>query len=87
MSWRGEQTPGLVSRSGNQAQGYYAGYGPQAGGSGSGGGQAMAGRGQFASGNGVTVAGQDWHPTILYLAALIVAEMVVFGFVGHLLSR
>jgi hypothetical protein len=83
MGWRGEQA---ASRAPNQAQGYYTGYGPLNGGSGSGMGQAVAGRGQFASGNGVTVAGQDWHPTILYLAALVIAEMVVFGWLGHLLK-
>lgn len=86
MSWRGEQVPG-VSRAGNQAQGYYAGYGPLAGGSGSGMGQPMAGRGQFASGQGVTLGGQDWHPTVLYLLALVVAEMVVFGFISNLLRK
>lgn len=81
MSWRGEQATGV--RSGNPALGYYAGGGQQAGGSGSGMGAAMAGRGQFASGQGVTVAGQSWHPTILYLGALVIAEMVVFGFISR----
>jgi hypothetical protein len=83
MTWRGEQAAGITSRAGNPSRGYYAGYGPQAGGSGSGMGQAMAGRGQFASGQGITVAGSDWHPTILYLLALIVAEMFVFGLIAH----
>lgn len=83
MGWRGEQAAGAAARAGNQSQGYYAGYGPLSGGSGSGMGQAMAGRGQFAAGQGVTVGGQTWHPTILYLFVLILAEMAVFGFVSH----
>jgi hypothetical protein len=50
-------------------------------------GQANAGSSQLAQGlGGVTVAGQSWHPTILYLFALIVAEMFVFGLVGNLLK-
>ncbi len=86
MGWRGETATATAQRAPNQAYGYYAGLGPLAGGSGSGMGQRMAGNGQFASGNGITVGNATWHPTILYLAALIVAEMVVFGIVGHLLS-
>lgn len=46
----------------------------------------MAGKGSLAAGQGVSVAGQEWHPTVLYLAALIVAEMVVFGWIAHLLK-
>lgn len=83
MSWRG--APGTAQRAPNQAHGYYAGS-PLAGGSGSGMGQAMAGPGQFAAGQGVTIGGATWHPTILYLFALIVAEMAVFGLVGNLLK-
>lgn len=87
MGWRGAAAPaGRTPRGGNQAQGYYAGYGPVNGGSGSGMGQSMSGAGSLAAGNGVTIAGQNWHPTVLYLAALVVAEMVVFGFIGHLLK-
>jgi hypothetical protein len=84
MSWRGE-VPVIASRTGNQAAGYYSGS-PLAGGSGSGMGQAMAGAGQFAPGQGVTVGGTTWHPTVLYLFALIVAEMVVFGFIARMLK-
>jgi hypothetical protein len=83
MGWRGAPA-GAVQRAPNQAQGYTYGYGPLAGGSGSGMGQAMNGPGTLAQ--GVTIGGQTWHPTILYLFALIVAEMVVFGFVGNLLK-
>jgi hypothetical protein len=81
MGWRGEQA--IVSRTGNQSQGYYAGYGPLAGGQGSGMGQQMAGRGQLAAGQGVNVAGQTFHPTILYLAALTIVELVVIGFISQ----
>lgn len=84
MGWRGEAA---VPRAPNQARGYYAGYGPVNGGSGSGMGQAVSGRGQFAAGNGVTVGGQEWHPTILYLGALVVAEMIAFGVISHLLGK
>ena len=81
--WRGEQAIG--SRGPNQATGYYMGYGPQAGGSGSGMGRRMSGIGQLASGQGVTVGGQTWHPTILYLIALVIVEMAVFGYVAKAL--
>jgi hypothetical protein len=70
-------------RAGNPAQGYYAGGGQLAGGSGSGMGQAMSGRGQFASGNGITMGGQAFHPTILYLLAMVIVEMVVFAFIAR----
>lgn len=82
MAWRGEA---IVPRAGNQSQGYYAGYGPQAGGSGSGMGQANVGAGELAPGTSVNIAGSSWHPTILYLFALIIAEMVIFGLVGRLM--
>lgn len=85
MSWRGE-APAYGQRGGNQSAGYYTGYGPLNGGSGSGMGQSMAGTGSLASGQGVTVAGATWHPTVLYLAALVVAEMVVFAYIGRLLK-
>jgi hypothetical protein len=49
-------------------------------------GQAMNGPGRLAQGNGVNIGGQDWHPTILYLFALILAEMVVFGYIGRVLK-
>jgi hypothetical protein len=84
VTWRGEQT-GYAPRGGNRSQGYYAGS-PLNGGSGSGMGQAVAGAGTLASGQGVTIAGTTWHPTILYLGALVVAEMVVFAVIGNLLK-
>jgi hypothetical protein len=82
--WRGEQAVG--QRAPNQAFGYYQGYGPQAGGSGSGMGKPMAGLGQLAAGQGVTVGSQTWHPTVIYLLALVIAEMVVFGYVAKILK-
>lgn len=82
--WRGEM-PALVPRAGNQAAGYY--NAPVLnGGSGSGMGARMAGSQSLASGNGVNIGGQSWHPTVLYLVALTVAEMFVFGFIAHLLK-
>ena len=88
MGWRGMPSagPAYASRAGNQSQGYYYGYGPVNAGSGSGMGQAVSGMGSLAQGQGVTVAGQQWHPTVLYLAALVVVEMVVFGFISNLLK-
>lgn len=83
MGWRGE-TPAYAQRA-NPSAGYYAGS-PLNGGSGSGMGQAVAGAGQFAQGSGVTVGQSTWHPTILYLGALIVAEMIVFGVISRTLK-
>jgi hypothetical protein len=34
----------------------------------------------------VQVAGQDWHPTVIYLLVLVIAEMFVFGFIGRILK-
>lgn len=84
MPWRGEQP--VVTRAPNQAEGYYAGS-PLFGGSGSGKGQAVAGTGQLAPGQTVTVGGTEWHPTVLYLGALIIVEMVAFGFIARLLAE
>ena len=50
-------------------------------------GQATQGVGMMPAGTGaVNVAGQSWHPTILYLLGLLIAEMIVFGFVGRILK-
>ena len=84
MGWRGEA---IGARAPNQALGYdrdarHLGHLAEQGM-----GQVMAGTSQLASGiGGVTVAGQTWHPTILYLFFLILAEMFVFGLVGQLLK-
>jgi hypothetical protein len=80
MGWRGEQA--IVSRSPNPSLGYYAGS-PVTGSGGMG--QAVAGAGQFAAGNGITVGGATWHPTVVYLIAMVVAEMVVFGWISRAL--
>jgi X-X-X-Leu-X-X-Gly heptad repeat protein len=83
MAWRGEA---FAPRAPNQALGYDRAA-LHLGGMGSGMGQATAGTSQLAQGiGGVTVGGQSWHPTVLYLIALIVGEMVVFGFISQLLK-
>jgi hypothetical protein len=60
--------------------GYYRGN-PMVMGQGSGQGVNMAGTNTFAAGQGGGVAG-GWHPTVLYLGALIIAEMFVFAFIS-----
>jgi hypothetical protein len=40
----------------------------------------------MASAGTLSVAGSQWHPTIIYLFALLVAEMVVFGVIGRILK-
>jgi len=83
MAWRGAP---VANRAPNQALGYDRDA-RHLGSMGSGMGQAQAGTSQLATGiGGVTVAGQSWHPTIIYLFALILAEMIVFGFVSRLLK-
>lgn len=64
--------------------GYYRGA-PLAGGEGAGEGPAMAGNAAFAQGQGATGNSNmgGWHPTILYLGALIIAEMFVFAFISR----
>lgn len=44
------------------------------------------GVGMQSAGTGIAVAGTTWHPTIVYLLGLIVAEMVVFGVIGRMLG-
>jgi hypothetical protein len=61
--------------------GYYRGA-PLAGGYGSGQGPKGAGMGQFAQGQGPVNNTSQWSPTILYMFALILVEMVVFGFLA-----
>jgi hypothetical protein len=45
-------------------------------------GPAMAGTGVFSAGSGITAGTGNWSPTILYMFALIILEMVVFGFLA-----
>jgi hypothetical protein len=84
VAWRGEA---IGNRAPNQALGYdrdarhlgFLGEGGM--------GQDTAGTSQLARGlGGVTVAGQAWHPTILYLFGLLLAEMVVFGIISNFLK-
>jgi X-X-X-Leu-X-X-Gly heptad repeat protein len=83
MAWRGQP---YGTRAPNQALGYDRAT-LHLGGMGSGMGQANAGTSQLAQGlGGVTVAGQTWHPTVLYLFALILGEMIVFGLISNLLK-
>jgi hypothetical protein len=72
---------------GNQAYGYWRGgagiSGPPSAGRGETG-VATQGIGMASQGM-VRAAGADWHPTILYLLGLVIAEMVVFGIFGRML--
>ena len=71
----------------NQAYGYWRGgagiSGPPSSGKGEYGvatqGVGMASQGQ------VNVAGTSWHPTILYLLGLTVAEIIAFGVLARML--
>ena len=69
--------------------GYWRGGGsdgvPLAGGQGSGMGQKNSGAGLLSQGMGA-VNGGDWHPTVIYLLILVVAEMIVFGFIARALK-
>lgn len=60
--------------------GYYRGT-PYNGGSGSGMGQAVNGMGILPQGQGGQTSG--WSPTILYMFVLIIAEMIIFGFLAR----
>jgi hypothetical protein len=62
--------------------GYYRGS-PQAGGTGSGMGVSMAGNTSYAAGQGPSAGSNSgWHPSILYMFVLIIAEMFVFAFIS-----
>ena len=69
--------------------GYWRGGGsdgvPLAGGQGSGMGQKNSGAGLLSQGQGLVAGAGDWHPTVIYLLILVVAEMVVFGFIAKAL--
>lgn len=47
-------------------------------------GQKDSGVGLLAQGQGL-MNGTDWHPTVIYLLILVVAEMIVFGFIAKML--
>jgi hypothetical protein len=84
MAWRGEA---YGTRAPNQALGYdrdarHLGHLANEGM-----GQVMAGTSQLGLGIGtMSGPGGDWHPTIVYLFALILAEMFVFGLISQLLK-
>jgi hypothetical protein len=63
-----------------QSFGYYRGT-PYYGGSGSGMGPNMAGNGVFSAGQG-NAGNSGWSPTILYMLALVILEMIVFAWLG-----
>jgi len=65
--------------------GYYRGSPLYGGGAQNGGGQGpqMAGSNVFSQGQGPQAAQGAWSPTILYMFALILLEMVVFGFLSR----
>lgn len=67
--------------------GYWRGGGseiPLAGGQGSMAGPRVQGFGIFSQGQGAP-GGSGWEPTVVYLLILIIAEMIVFGFISRAL--
>ena len=78
--------PGPYSRP-SSAFGYWRGGGsesPLAQGQGSKMGPRNQGVGFFSQGQG-PVQATGWEPSILYLFALVIAEMIVFGFISRTL--
>jgi hypothetical protein len=68
-------------------QGYTRGMDFQAGGSGSGMGVKLQGTAGLSQGIGsVASLGGAWEPSVTYLFALVVAEMVVFHLIGRMLK-
>lgn len=51
--------------------------------SGGGYGNDMAGKGVFAQGTGSVGDQTGWSPTILYMFALIIVEMIIFGILSR----
>ena len=81
MAWRGEQDA-IGNRAPNQALGYDR-MGRHLGRLG---GDVMEDTSTLAQGIGRTdQPGGGWHPTVLYLLALVIAEMFVFGLIARLL--
>ena len=68
--WRGGMSDGPLT----QNQGSYA-YG-----------QANSGVGLFPQGSGPAGGPSGWTPTLTYLLVLVVAEVVVFGGLGRVLT-
>ena len=51
------------------------------------GGTPVQGTSGLSSGTGaISIGGQSWHPSIPYLLALVVVEMIVFRWVGQILK-
>ncbi len=60
--------------------------GPLAYGQGSRMGQANSGAGMFPQGSGpVSTGGGPWSPTLTYLLVLVLAEMIIFKWIGKVL--
>lgn len=77
---------GFYSRP-SSSLGYWRGGGseiPLTGGQGGMAGPKLQGLGFFSQGQGAP-GGTGWEPTVIYLLLLIVAEMVVFGFISRAL--
>lgn len=74
----------------SSAFGYWRGVGsdgPLAYGQGSNYGQASQGAGMFPQGyGGPAPAAGGWHPTVIYLILFVIAEMIIFKWVGKVLS-
>jgi hypothetical protein len=51
--------------------------------SGGGYGNQVAGNGIFSQGTGTPGQATGWNPTVLYMFALIIAEMIVFGILSR----
>lgn len=43
----------------------------------------VAGNNVFAQGQGTGQASGAWSPTVLYMIALVIAEMIIFGFLAR----
>jgi len=48
-------------------------------------GTAQQGVGMQSQGT-VNIGSTSWHPTVLYLFGLLIAEMVIFGVIGRVLK-
>jgi hypothetical protein len=78
----------MFSSAPNSSFGYYRGMTNLYGGGAYGGGgygNTVAGNGVFAQGTGTPSTGQagGWTPTILYMFALIIVEMIIFGILSR----
>lgn len=69
----------------NSSFGYYRGAPLYGGGAQAGGGNGpqMAGTNVFSQGQGGQAGTSGWSPTVLYMIALVVLEMIIFGFISR----